>query len=101
MECRRRRLKKTSMYSKTSVRSSALVGHGRPWMSSFLKGGEEALGHGVIEAVAAAAHRLGDAGGAGLLSEGQSDELPGLKGSSQHRVLGKRTVAGRPTALES
>jgi hypothetical protein len=35
VECRRRRLKKTSMYSKTSVRSSALVGHERPWMSSF------------------------------------------------------------------
>jgi hypothetical protein len=36
VECRRRRLKKTSMYSKTSLRSSALVGHERPWMSSFL-----------------------------------------------------------------
>ena len=89
------------MYSKTSVRSSALVGHGRPWMSSFLKGGEEALGHGVIEAVAAAAHRLGDAGVGGFLTERERHELPGLNGSSQHRVLGKRTVAGRPTALES
>ena len=36
VECRRRRLKKTSMYSKTSVRSSALVGHERPWISSVL-----------------------------------------------------------------
>jgi hypothetical protein len=36
VECRRRRLKKTSMYSKTSVRSSAFEGQVRPWMSSFL-----------------------------------------------------------------
>jgi hypothetical protein len=44
VECRRRRLKKISMYSKTSVRSSAFEGHERPWMSSFLQGCEEALG---------------------------------------------------------
>src|SRR3954463_1605534 len=56
---------------------------------------EEALGDGVVVAVAAAAHRLGDAGGAGLLGEGQRDELPGLKVSSQHRVIGERTVAVR------
>ena len=76
------------MYSKTSVRSSALVGQARPWMSSFFERGEEALGDGVVEAVAAAAHRLGDARGAGLLAEGQADELPGLKLSSQHHVVG-------------
>jgi hypothetical protein len=45
---------------------------------------EEALGDGVVEAVAVGSHRLGDAGGAGLLAEGQADELPGLKESSQH-----------------
>jgi hypothetical protein len=79
-------LKKISMYSKTSVRSSALVGQVRPWMSSFLRV-EEALGDGVIEAVAAGPHRLGDPGGAGLLTEGQRDELLGLKESSQHLVF--------------
>src|SRR3954453_19031001 len=36
VEWRRRRLKKISMYSKTSVLSSAFDGHERPWMSSFL-----------------------------------------------------------------
>src|SRR3954463_16690620 len=36
VEWRRRRLKKISMYSKTSVRSSAFDGQERPWMSSFL-----------------------------------------------------------------
>src|SRR3954469_4461190 len=41
---------------------------------------EEALGDGVVVAVAAAAHRLGDAGGAGLLAEGQRDELAALVG---------------------
>jgi hypothetical protein len=41
----------------------------------FLQGGEEALRDGVVEAVAASAHRLGDAGGAGLLAEGERDEL--------------------------
>ena len=34
----------------------------------MLQGGEEALVDGVIEAVALAAHRLSDAGGAGLLA---------------------------------
>lgn len=37
-------------------------------------------------AVTAAVHRMGDAGGAGLLAEGQSDELLGLEGSSQRCV---------------
>jgi hypothetical protein len=32
VECRRRRLKKTSMYSKTSVLSSPFDGKDRPWM---------------------------------------------------------------------
>jgi hypothetical protein len=41
VECRRRRLKKTSMYSKTSVRSSAFEGQLRPWMSSFLSVAEK------------------------------------------------------------
>jgi hypothetical protein len=41
VECRRRRLKKTSMYSKTSVPSSAFEGQLRPWMSSFLSVAEK------------------------------------------------------------
>jgi hypothetical protein len=45
-------LKKISMYSKTSVRSSAFEGHERPWRSSFFRV-EEALGNRVIEAVTA------------------------------------------------
>src|SRR5207237_6495880 len=44
----------------------------------FLQRREEALGDGVVEAVAFAAHRLGDAGGAGFLTEGEADELAAL-----------------------
>jgi hypothetical protein len=44
----------------------------------FLEGREEALGDGVVVAVAAAAHRLRDAGGAGLLAEGERDGLAAL-----------------------
>ena len=54
-------LKKTSMYSKTSVLSSAFHGQLRPWMSSYFRVAKKALGDGVIEAIAAAAYRLGDA----------------------------------------
>src|SRR5215218_7065066 len=75
------------MYSKTSVRSSAFVGQERPWTSSFLERGEEAFGDRVIEAVAAAAHRLGDPGGAGLLTEREADELGGFQRSSQHSMM--------------
>src|SRR5712692_11908043 len=46
----------------------------------LLQGREEALGDGVIEAVALASHRLGDAGSAGLLAEGEADELAALIG---------------------
>jgi hypothetical protein len=41
------------MYSKTACLSSALVGQDWRRMSSFLSVAKEALGHGVIEAVAA------------------------------------------------
>jgi hypothetical protein len=44
----------------------------------LLERGGEALGDGVVVAVAAAAHRLGDAGGAGLLAERERDELAAL-----------------------
>ena len=39
---------------------------------------EETLGDGVVVAVAAAAHRLRDPGGAGLLAESERDELAAL-----------------------
>ena len=71
MECRRRRLKKTSMYSKTSVRSSALVGQERPWMSSFFSVAKKLSATALSKQSPRAAHRLGDPGGAGLLAEGQ------------------------------
>jgi hypothetical protein len=71
-------LKKISMYSKTSVRSSALEGQVRPWMSSFFRVAKEALGDSVVKAVARASHRLGDAGGTGLLTERERDELAAL-----------------------
>ena len=54
----------------------------------FLDRGEEALGDGVVEAVALGSHRLGDARGAGLLAEGKADELTGFNGSLQHLDLG-------------
>ena len=44
----------------------------------LLQGREEALGDGVIEAVAFASHRLRDAGGAGLLSEREADEYTSM-----------------------
>jgi hypothetical protein len=44
----------------------------------FLQGREEALGDGVVVAVAAAAHRLRDPGGARLLAEGKRDKLAAL-----------------------
>src|SRR3954454_19005072 len=50
----------------------------------LLQGREEALGDGVVVAVAAAAHRLRDPGDAGLLAEGKGDELGGFTRSSQH-----------------
>ena len=46
----------------------------------LLERGEEALGDGVVVAVSAAAHRLRDPGGAGLLAEGEADELAALIG---------------------
>src|SRR5215217_3176200 len=50
----------------------------------FLERREEALGDGVVVAVAAAAHRLRDPGGARLLAEGKRDELGEFTRSSQH-----------------
>jgi len=73
-------LKKISMYSKTSVRSSALVGQERPWMSSFFSDAKKLSATALNEAVAPAAHRLGDPRGAGLLAERQADELAALVG---------------------
>jgi hypothetical protein len=56
---------------------------------------EEALGDGVVEAVSLAAHRLGDAGGAGLLTERQADELGGFTWSWQHLDATRWRWAGR------
>src|SRR5215213_7364222 len=67
------------------------IGSGRPGAAVdelFLERGEEALSDRVIEAIAARSHRLGDAGGAGLLAEGQRDVLGGFNWSSQHLDLG-------------
>jgi hypothetical protein len=44
----------------------------------LLQGREEAFGDRVIEAVAFASHRLSDPGGAGLLTERETDELTAL-----------------------
>src|SRR5688572_18456996 len=69
---------------------AAQFGLGRPCASVhefFLERGEEALGDGVVVAVAAAADRLGDAGGAGLLAERERDELGGFQRSSQHSMM--------------
>ena len=56
------------MYSKTSVRSSAFSGQERRWMSSFFS----------VAKKLAAAHRLGDPGGAGLLAEREANEPAAL-----------------------
>jgi hypothetical protein len=65
-----------------------------------LRRGKEALGDGVVERAAFGAHRDGDAGVAGLLAEGQRDELTGLNWSSQRRVLGVQTVAAAQARAE-
>src|SRR3954452_19064369 len=65
---------------------AAQVGLGWPTAAVdefLLQGREEALGDGVVVAVAAAAHRLRDPGDAGLLAEGKGDELGGFTWLSQ------------------
>src|ERR1700754_2567370 len=60
---------------------AAEIAAGRPGSAVdelFLERGEEALGDGVVVAIAAAAYGLGDAGGAGLLAEGERDVLAAL-----------------------
>ena len=64
------------MYSKTSVRSSASEGQLRPWMSSFLSVAKKLSATALSKQ--SRSHRLGDAGGAGLLAEGERDELAAL-----------------------
>jgi hypothetical protein len=59
----------------------------------FLQRREEALCDGVVEAVTARAHRLGDAGGAGLLTEGQRDELAALVGMPDQPGAGRRRAS--------
>jgi hypothetical protein len=49
--------------------------------------GEEALGDGVVVAVAFGAHRAGDAGVASGLAERERDVLTGLNRSSQRLSL--------------
>src|SRR5215208_6377272 len=65
------------MYSKTADEPAARW-PGAPADQFVLERGEEALGDGAIEAVAARAHRSGDPGGASLLAEGQAPELAAL-----------------------
>ncbi len=55
---------------------------------------EEALGDGVVVAVAAASHRLRDPGGAGLLAEGQRDELAALVGVPDQPARGAAVREG-------
>ena len=66
----------------------------------LLERGEEALGDGVVVAVALGAHRAGDAGVAGGLAEGQRDVLrcPGRSGGSARAPGGG---ARRPSASAS
>ena len=54
----------------------------------LLERGEEALGDGVVVAVALGAHRAGDAGVAGGLAEGQRDVLRALVGVVDQPGLG-------------
>src|SRR5215217_1020611 len=71
-----------------------LLGPRAPVDELLLERREEAFGDAVVVAVAAAAHRLGDPGGAGLLTERERDELPGLNRSSQHCPCGERIGCG-------
>src|SRR3954451_17471049 len=63
----------------------------------LLQGREEALGDGVVVAVAAAAHRLRDPGDAGLLAEGKGTGCPALSArSARGPAAGERAPsAGR------
>ena len=54
-------------------------------MSSFFSVAKKLSATALSKQSPLAAHRLGDAGGAGLLAEREADELPELNGSSQHR----------------
>src|SRR5215217_6094241 len=60
----------------------------------LLKRREEALGDGVVVAVAAAAHRLRDPGGAGFLAEVQADELAALVGVPDQPGAGTAMLDG-------
>ena len=57
-------------------------------MSSFLQRGEEAFGDGIVVAVAAGSHRVGDPGFASGLAEGEADELAALIGVVNQTLLG-------------
>jgi len=80
------RLKKASMYSKTSEASSRRVGRSGG-ARVLLQGGEEALGDGVV-VTALGAHRDGDAGVAGFLTEAEADVLGEFKRSSERSTMG-------------
>ncbi len=60
----------------------------------FLEGGEEALGHRIVERVADAAHRGDHAAGAQRAAEVDRGVLGGFNWSSQHR-LGDVNIARR------
>jgi hypothetical protein len=70
-------------------------------MSSSLRVAKKLFGDRVIEAVATAAHRLGDARGAGLLTEGERDELAALIGArSAPAPVGASGVAAPAPVLQ-
>jgi hypothetical protein len=75
----------------------SLLGPGAAVDEFLVERREEALGDRVIEAVALAAHRLGDACGAGLLAEGQADELAALIGVPDQT---RRGLAARERHLQ-
>jgi hypothetical protein len=61
-----------------------------------LKARPERLDHRIVVGTADRAHRRRDPDVLDLLTEGPGRELPELNRSSQHRVIGQRTVAGKP-----
>ena len=68
----------------------------------LLERGEEALGHGVVVAVALGAHRDRDPGGAGCLTEGQGTRYRALiLGQRCHQAGIDRSTGARGCALNN
>ena len=79
-----------------------MVGQERRWISSFLSVAKKLSATALSKQSPFAAHRLGDAGGAGLLAEGERDELAALVGvpdqPRRRSAVGERHLSASVTS---